>query len=171
MIHGGKYGGNTISGLHFENRVSLKDKLNTSGKFTVEGNSVFSNNKKVAEVFQKAELYKKFLGPRGIIQKSILSKELRPDQTLFNILNNTLYVIEIKFQNTEGSVDEKLQTCAFKLAQYSKLVSPLGINVKYAYVLNDWFKSPKYKDTLNYVKSVDCEYFFNEIPFSYLGLE
>ena len=69
-----------------------------------------------------------------------------------------------------GSVDEKLQTCDFKLRQYKKMFEPIGLNVKYVYVLNDWFKKKEYADVLAYIKSVDCDYFFNELPLSYLGL-
>lgn len=77
---------------------------------------------------------------------------------------------EIKFQEVVGSVDEKLQTCGFKNEQYSKLLAPLGIAVKYVYVLCDWFKKDEYKDVLGYVQSVSCYYFFNELPLDFLGL-
>jgi hypothetical protein len=50
--------------------------------------------------------------------------------------------IEVKYQQVAGSVDEKLQTCDFKLKQYLKLVASLGIKVEYVYVLNNWFKKP-----------------------------
>ncbi len=170
MIHGGKLGGSTITGIHFERRVSLKDALAATGQFTLTGNDVFLNDKKIAEVYLKHELYKKFLAPKKINHQEILSKRLLPDQAVFVFSNKTLFIIEIKFQKVAGSVDEKLQTCDFKLKQYKKLVKPLGIQIKYAYVLNDWFKHAQYKDTLDYVKSVGCDYFFNEIPFVYLGI-
>lgn len=81
-----------------------------------------------------------------------------------------MFIIKIKFQGVAGSVDEKLQTCDFKNRQYQKLLSPLYIQVKYVYVLNDWFKKDEYKDVLGFVKSVGCYYFFNEIPLDFLGL-
>ncbi|MDR0772612.1 MAG: hypothetical protein LBF15_06545 [Candidatus Peribacteria bacterium] len=76
------------------------------------------------------------------------------------ILNNTLFIIEAKYQQVKGSVDEKLQTCDFKNKQYKKLFSPLNISVKYCYILSEWFMDPKYKDVLNYIQAVDCYYFF-----------
>ena len=85
-------------------------------------------------------------------------------------MNKTLFIVETKFQTVAGSVDEKLQTCDFKLRQYKKMFEPIGLNVKYVYVLNDWFKKKEYADVLAYIKSVDCDYFFNELPLSYLGL-
>ena len=101
--------------------------------------------------------------------KSILSKKLLPDALLV-IIRETLFIIEVKYQQVAGSVDEKLQTCDFKRKQYLKLVQPLGIKVEYVYVLNDWFKHPSYKDVLAYINSVNCHYKFNELPLSWLGL-
>ena len=93
-----------------------------------------------------------------------------PDDAILIIKDKTLFIIEIKFQVVAGSVDEKLQTCDFKNKQYKRLLTPLKISVKYAYILNDWFKKKKYKDVLNYIKSVGCYYFFNELPLDFLGL-
>ena len=70
----------------------------------------------------------------------------------------------------EGSVDEKLQTCDFKRKQYMKLVSGLGLTVKYVYVLNEWFSKKHYKDVLRYITSMGCHYKFDEIPVEWLGL-
>ena len=45
---------------------------------------------------------------------------------LLVIVRETLFIIEVKYQQVEGSVDEKLQTCDFKRKQYLKLVVGLG---------------------------------------------
>lgn len=76
----------------------------------------------------------------------------------------------MKFQGVAGSVDEKLQTCDFKKKQYQKLLDGTGIKVEYCYVINDWFNNKSYRDTLNYIQSVGCFYFFGELPLSFLGL-
>ena len=99
-----------------------------------------------------------------------LSKKLLPDEALYVIVNNTLFVIEIKFQMTTGSVDEKLQTCDFKRKQYAKLMAPLNIEVEYIYLLSDWFRHKSYKDVLDYVISVGCQYYFEYLPLQKLGL-
>ena len=57
-----------------------------------------------------------------------------------------------------------------KNKQYKKLLTPLNISVKYVCVLNDWFKKKEYKSVLDYVKSVGCYYFFNELPLDFLDL-
>ena len=86
------------------------------------------------------------------------------------ISDKKLFIVEIKFQEVGGSVDEKLQTCDFKKKQYQKIVYSLGLKVEYVYVLCNWFKHPKYKDTLDYIKSMDCYYFFEDLPLKFLGL-
>jgi hypothetical protein len=170
MIKGGKGGGKTITGLHFEKRASLKSVIKQINGYSIENNSVYFNDDKVAEVYTKNDIYKKLLEPRGIDYKKLISRKLLPDDSIFVLSKNTLFIIEIKFQETPGSVDEKLQTCDFKKKQYQKLMHPLNISVEYIYVLNDWFKKPEYKDVLDYIVSVGCKYYFNEIPLKDLGL-
>lgn len=170
MIRGGKGGDRTVTGLKFESRTSLKDIITPLRGYTVTGDEIFFQKKKVAELYQKHKLYKNFLKPQGIDYVRIISKKLLPDDAIFLIKDKTLFIIEIKFQEVAGSVDEKLQTCDFKNKQYKKLFSSLGISVKYVYVLNKWFEKLEYKDVLEYVKSVGCYYFFYTIPFDFLGL-
>ena len=95
---------------------------------------------------------------------------LFPYTTLFRSVKDTLFLVEMKFQYVAGSVDEKLQTCDFKKRQYTRLLKPAGIKAEYIYVLNDWFKKPEYKDVLDYIKTVGCHYYFNEIPLNVIGL-
>ena len=106
----------------------------------------------------------------GVNWKQIISNKILPDDAIYVIINNTLFIIEVKYQQVAGSVDEKLQTCDFKKKQYQKLMSQLNIDVEYIYILNDWFKQPKYKDVLDYIISVRCQYYFNYIPLKKLGL-
>jgi hypothetical protein len=93
-----------------------------------------------------------------------------PDNAIYVIIKNTMFIVEIKFQQVWWSVDEKLQTCWFKKMQYTRLLAPLGINVEYCYVLSEWFKKKKYNDVLNYVQSQKCSYFFETLPLDYLWL-
>jgi len=171
MIRGGKGGAKTsASGLRFESRITLKNAFNSLRGYKISDDKIYFEGEKVAELYQKHKLYKNLLEPNNIDYSEIISKKLVPDDAIFIIKDKTLYIIEIKFQAVTGSVDEKLQTCDFKNKQYQKLLAPLGISVKYVYILNDWFKKEQYKDVLEYVKSVGCYYFFYELPLSFLGL-
>lgn len=170
MIRGGKGGGKTITGLKFESRVTLEKVLSAMPNYKVSNDKVFFEGQLVAEFYPKNKLYKNLLKPKGVDYSKIISKKLLPDEAIFILKDNTLFIIEIKFQEVAGSVDEKLQTCDFKNREYKKLLAPLNISVKYTYVLSDWFKDPNYKDVLGYIKSVGCYYFFNELPMEFLGL-
>lgn len=175
MIKGGKGGGNTKTGLIFEDRVDLLTLFQKIEGYSVKhttnksGAKIFYNGEEVARCFKKHEFYR-FLNEYKVDWKSILSKQLLPDNGLFVIVRDTLFIIEIKFQQVAGSVDEKLQTCDFKRKQYSKLVQSLNWKVEYVYVLNNWFKQNSYKDTLDYINSMNCHYLFNKIPLKWLGL-
>lgn len=163
--------GKTITGLNFEKRVSLEDALRKIKWYKVEKDIyVFYNEKKVAEIYQKHWLYKHLLVPNWTDFTKIISKKLLPDNAIYVITKLTLYIIEIKYQEVAGSVDEKLQTCDFKKKQYQRLLKPLKLDVEYCYVLSDWFMKPEYIDVLNYIQAMWCKYFFEELPLDYLWL-
>jgi len=170
MIKGGKGGARTLTGLGFEQKSDLREAFTKFPEYTTSNGDLIFNGKPVAKLFKKHDLYSMFLKPKGIDYKKIISKKLLPDDAIFVLSNNTLFIVEMKFQEVAGSVDEKLQTCDFKKKQYEKLLSETKIKVEYVYVLNDWFKDPAYKDVLEYIKSVKCHYFFETLPFDFLGL-
>ncbi len=167
-------GANTQTGINFEGKVDLLEFLDKkiegySVKKAKIGHEIFYNGKMVAQSFRKHELYK-FLLIRGVDYRKYLSKKLLPDDAIYVIKENTLFIIEVKYQQVAGSVDEKLQTCDFKLKQYKKLFSELNYEVEYIYVLSDWFKDERYKDTLEYVIEVGCKYYFEYLPLHKIGL-
>lgn len=170
MIKNGKGGGNTRTGLVFEGKVDLATFLGSQPHYEVIEHSVMYDKKLVARVFKKHSFYNVFLKELNINWEEHISKRLFPDDSIFVLSNNILHIIECKHQQVEGSVDEKLQTCDFKKKQYKKLMAPANIDVKYIYLLDEWFKNPKYKDVLDYIISVDCEYYFEYIPLTKLGL-
>lgn len=169
MIKDGVGGANTKTGLAFEGKTDLATFLNSQNGYKVVDENVYYKDELVARVFKKYKFYD-FLEEYGIDWKEIISKRLLPDDCIFVIINNTLFVIECKFQQVAGSVDEKLQTCDFKKKQYQKLLSRANIDVEYVYLLSDWFRKPEYKDVLDYIISVRCQYYFEYIPLKKLGL-
>lgn len=177
MIEWGKWWARTQTGLHFERKASFEQllsglegyELKKKPKLT-DSYEVYFGGNKVAETYKKDSLYKWLLEPRGVKYKDVISKKLLPDNAIYVITNDTLFIIEIKYQQVAGSVDEKLQTCDFKNKQYRRLFKPIGIDVRYCYVLNEWFMKPEYKDVLNYIQAMDCHYFFGELPLEFLGL-
>ena len=68
-----------------------------------------------------------------------------------------MFIIEKKFQQTSGSVDEKIQTGYFKKMHYEELFT--HFKIYYIYCLSDWFKKEEYKSTINYLKKIVFLYF------------
>ena len=175
MIKDGVGGASTLTGLKFEKKVDFLTLIKKVDGYRVQKSDlcfcsdVYFDGTLVAKVFKKHGFYR-FLENEGIDWKSAVSKKLLPDDALLVIVRETLFIIEVKYQQVHGSVDEKLQTCDFKRKQYLKLVQPLGLKVEYVYVLNDWFNDPSYKDVLDYINSVNCHYKFGELPLAWLGL-
>ena len=171
MKKGGIGGHLTKTGLQFEELVDIDKALGDLADYEIEGNKVIKNSKEIAEIHSKHELYR-FLKEKGVDWEKILSKRLLPDIAVFVYASNIFYILEVKYQEVEGSTDEKLQTCDFKIKQYRKLIeNTLGYKVRYVYVLNDWFKKEKYKDVLVYIKSIKgCDYLFNKVSNKYLGI-
>ena len=175
MKIGGVGRANTQTGLNFERKVDFQKLLGAIAGYEIKkvsgkaGMGVFFEGKIVARCFRKHDFYQ-YLTEEGVEWKGLISKKLLPDDALLVIVRETLFIIEVKYQQVAGSVDEKLQTCDFKRKQYLKLVSSLGLKVEYVYVLSDWFKKPEYKDVLEYIHSVNCHYRFNELPLAWLGL-
>ena len=199
MKKGGIGGANTKTGLAFEIQRDFPTFLASQDGYSIEnidydtkrteqgGNTKIIKGTKlrskpfrwsvkflgdeVGQIFQKTGLYRYFDEIDGFDYTKIISAQLLPDEAIFVVSKNTVYIVEKKTQSKGGSVDEKLQTCDFKLKQYKKLFSPLNKEVSYSYLLDkDWFKNPRYKDTLDYIISVGCKYYFNYIPLDAIGL-
>ena len=165
---------NTITGIQFEKDVSLANRFRALPGYDVAdselaGLYVRYEGRVVERMFQKHEFYK-FLEEEGVEWRSLISRKLLPDDALLEVVRDTLFIVEIKYQEVGGSVDEKLQTCDFKRKQYVKLTRQLNPRVEYVYVLSEWFKDTKYKDVLDYIYSVNCHYMFEEIPLKWFGL-
>lgn len=111
----------------------------------------------------KNKLYT-YLKSKKIDYTTIISRKLLPDEAYYNSETGVLDIYEKKYQQTEGSADEKPQTCGFKIFQFNKIGKAIGAKeVRYTYILSDWFKQPKYKDMLEYICLVPgCNYMFME---------
>ena len=108
MIASGKGGANTKTGLLFEKRVDLISLFKEIEGYSVKetsnkaGSQIYYQGKEIARCFKKYEFYR-FLDEYGIDWRQYLSKQLLPDNGLFVIVRDTLFIIEIKFQKVAGS--------------------------------------------------------------------
>ena len=160
-----------VNGLKFERDTSLDEALIKAG-YEINNFEVWDkDNNLIGLSIPKNNLYKNFLEKEKIDYKKYNSKKWLPDEAFLNFKNKTVYIIEKKYQECPGSVDEKLPNCDFKKKEYKKLFNPLKIKVEFIYVLNDWFEHERYRDVKEYILESDCAYYFNVIPFEVLGLE
>ena len=81
-----------------------------------------------------------------------------PDEAYINENSKTVYIIEKKFQNGTGSVDEKIQTGPFKKLHYGRLFP--NYKIHYIYCLSDWFKDKEYESVLEYLRDYDIPVFW-----------
>jgi hypothetical protein len=168
-------GANALTGLNFESKVDFQKLLGKIPGYEIKkipdkaGMGVFFEGNLVARCFKEHDFYR-FLEESKVDWQKMLSKKLLPDDAMLVIVRETLFIIEVKFQEVVDSVDEEMMLCDFERKQYLKLVAPLGLKVEYVYVLSNWFKKPEYKDVLDYIHSVNCHYKFNELPLAWLGL-
>lgn len=161
--------GTNANGLSFEQTTSLNSALIDVG-YHIYGVQVFEGTSCIGLSVQKHAFYKDFLERNSIDFTQYNSKKWLPYECFVNLKTRTVYIIEKKFQNCPGSVDEKLLSCDFKKKEYKKLCQPIGYNVEYLYVFNDWFKQSVYRDTLEHIEAVGCYFFYNKIPLDFLGL-
>lgn len=168
MKKGGIGGAKTVTGLKFENKVNLLTKIAEVPGYEVKGNVIYFRGKVLAYSYPKYALYNEFLAEHGIDYTEYVSKKYLPDEAIYFPEQNTMYIVEMKFQDVGGSVDEKLQTCDFKKKIYQKLFAKLKLNVEYTFILSDYFNKPSFDDAFRYIKEVGCDYYFGELPLSVL---
>lgn len=111
-----KHGGGSRTnknGLLFEQITSLDDALEEAGIEVIQ-HRVFKNNVLIGYSVSKSKLYSIFLKPRGINYKEYNSKQWQPDECFINEQNKFAYIIDKKFQNSSGIVDEKSLGCHLK---------------------------------------------------------
>ncbi len=167
MKKGGTGGSHTQTGAAFEKQTDLVRKLTDAG-YDISGFAILSKGIEVGRVARHTNFSKQILRPFGVEWKDYISKELRPDEAVLSHKAKLITIVEKKYQQGEGSVDEKIQTCHFKMRQYRRLATPMGCRIKFIYQFekDGWFTKPRYKDVLEYVKEVGATYFYGEVPLS-----
>ena len=146
----------------------MKELANHNGQIFESKTNFYTilNGDNTFQYIEKYKFKKWLLNNYDIDIKSIWSKNLLPDEALYNKDLNTIFIIEKKYQSCPGSVDEKLQTCAFKKWQYNKIEKITGIKIEYIYCFNDWFEDSKYDDVKDFIILNGCFWFYDyNFPF------
>ena len=158
----GAGGANTnLNGLSYEDKTNLEElfsELKCDKKSKIR-NIKFNNYQNELVNVNKSNLYKfmeKIGEKNDKLQPAAGCKE--PDEAYIDINKKMVFIIEKKFQQTSGSVDEKIQTGPFKKIHYSKQFPNYKVN--YIYCLSDWFKRDEYTSVLDYLKENNIPVFW-----------
>lgn len=163
MKKGGTGGHRTnASGLKFERETSLTSALLDAGYEVIE-RELFIGGQLYGTLLPQKSLYE-FLEEHEIDWRDHVSSQNKPDECIFIHAKNEFVIIEKKFQEVAGSVDIKLAAGHFLLLRYSRLASTIGAKVRMVYVLSDFFRAPKYKDIIEYMREMGITVYFNSLP-------
>ena len=154
MYFGGTNGNSTLTGKIFENKTDLKT-------------SLIKNNINIDDMIfiKQYDFPNYFFEQTNEKMETIFGKKFLPDEAV--IYNNNLLIIEKKYQTTNGSVDEKLQTGPYKLEIFKECAKKLGLNkVKYCYLVNsDFFNTPKFTThIIPWLKQHNIDVYFDSVP-------
>tara|TARA_B100001758_G_C18361730_1_gene586148 strand:- start:405 stop:1319 length:915 start_codon:yes stop_codon:yes gene_type:complete len=153
------------NGLSYEDKVKIKenkrykytDIINISNKkidvVKIDNIQFIKANKRKLNIYMKQ--YKKYKNPcpDGC-------KILQPDDCYIDEKNKIIYIIEIKYQEMSGSVDEKIQSGPCKRYSYNRLYPKY--NIKYCYCLNNWYKSEKYYLPREFLENNNIKIFWGD---------
>lgn len=137
----GAGGANTNkNGLSYETLTDLSDRF-TVIKHDTNHKKIIFNNSNIEFISTSQFKMFKYMDEGNKRDKSIMKAHgcKNPDECYINEETKTMFIIEKKFQQTAGSVCEKIQTPDFKIWQYQRTFPEYKI--VYIYCLSIWFKT------------------------------
>lgn len=150
----GAGGANTNkNGLAYEELTDLTDKLKKNIPIKKGINEVEFEGYERKWIQASKDNLKKYMKEIGELNEQIKPAPgcKEPDEAYVDPEQKIVFIIEKKFQQGPGSVDEKIQTSDYKLYHYKKLF-PNYNKIYYMYCLSDWFKRDEYTDSLIYLE-------------------
>ncbi len=156
-----------LNGINFEQDVYLGKWIENAGFFLndlslrkdrIQISTILDDQKQVIGIYgRQGKIYEalKFWLDSSFSNEYIalvFSAKIYPDAFIINFSRKTLYIFEKKWQQSSGSVDEKIQTGPFKLEMFQKLLKQFGVKVEYNYVLSDYYKNKKFRNVKDYYK-------------------
>jgi hypothetical protein len=140
----GAGGSNTnTNGKPYEEKTDLFDQITILEEVksnSKKSHSLIHFNNKVSEIFMKTDQSAFFRCMNHAADPDVDKAHgcKNPDECYIHEKSKTIIIIEKKFQQTGGSVCEKIQTSDFKKWQYMRTFP--DYNIVYIYCLSSWFK-------------------------------
>ena len=134
----GAGGSNTNkNGLPYEKITDLQTEYNIIETHNNHNIIQFGQNNLKFKVTKQSGLFQSM---KYVIDKDIKKAHgcKNPDECFIYENKKIIFILEKKFQQTSGSVCEKIQTSDFKLWQYDRTFP--DYKIVYMYCLSDWFK-------------------------------
>ncbi len=156
----GAGGSNTNkNGLGFEE----KTKFNTDGfnKIIIGKNEYYENGD---IIYCRQNAFQKVMSKLYGYKPEEMTRN--PDEAYINKKTKTIKIMEIKHQNVEGSVDEKLWAGSSRKREYEIIFK--DFKIEYAYCLSSYFES-KFNDNLKFkilnkiLDESNIKYFFGQL--------
>lgn len=143
------------NGLPYEKLTELKEEYKIINSEKHYKKIKFNNTNKEFITVKQSGLFK-YMNDK--INKKVFKAHgcKNPDECFIDETNKIIFIIEKKFQQTSGSVCEKIQTSNFKIWQYNRTFFH-KYKIIYCYCLSDWFKE-NCKAEIEYLK-------FYKVPF------
>ena len=153
----GAGGSNTNkNGLPYEELTDLDDRITVIENNKYSKKITFDDNEKPFIKTKQSNLFKCMKDDIDTnIEKAHGCKN--PDECYIDQETKTMFIIEKKFQQTSGSVCEKIQTPDFKIWQYKRTFPKH--NIVYVYCLSEWFKK-NCKAEMEYLDYKNIPYFW-----------
>ena len=177
MRRGGTGGTNTQTGINWEDNNCIAQVVGSSSEdlnYMPDIGAIFENGTLRYTCFTRASFWN-YLKSQGFSYRrspspgiwfegrEIWSARIYPDEAILDHATNTVYFFEKKWQQSEGSVDEKLRTVAYRNEYYNAILPLIGINFGgESFVLSEWFRRPKYRSPLDFARRNGCCIFFPE---------
>lgn len=149
----GAGGANTNkNGLAYEELTDLSEKLKKNIPIKKGINEVEFEGYERKLIKASKDSLRKYMKEKGELNEeedpSPGCKE--PDEAYIDPEHKNVFIIEKKFQQGPGSVDEKIQTGPFKKKDYEEQFP--NYTIYYMYCLSDWFKRDEYKRSLRHLE-------------------
>jgi hypothetical protein len=101
--------------------------------------------------------FKKYMEPNMNKDFKFVHGSKKPDECYIDEITKTIFIIEKKFQQREGSVCEKIQSAPCKIWNYENAFP--DYKIVYTYTLSDWFKR-NCEGELNYLEKKNIPVFW-----------
>ncbi|KIS03293.1 hypothetical protein [Paucilactobacillus wasatchensis] len=201
MIKGGIGGANTNrGGLEFENSTDLvaRIKRDLSGKYQLQDHQYaiknivinsstpsydvvrIADNKLIGIITKQNAFYNALKETTGLSNTN--NKRWKPDEAFFNFETNTIFIVEKKWQQASGSVDEKMFGFVNKRRLYQRIFNHLTSEpkptVQFSALFNSsWFlynngevQVPAYQDYFDNLREDAIKIFFDNYDYWWFGL-